>query len=129
MSLTGIDYILEPPFDQIARTLLQELGSEKKVRELPYDVLFKVMAHPDETHFISGTKPSIKLSSIVGPYTVYDESRSFLCTVNLHKGFFGATLPEIDYIRKVPDLTTLFVSYVDSDNLVRDIQLIKLGGI
>ena len=127
MALNGPDYTFDTPFDQIAQSLLADLGSQAAVESLPYSVLFKVMAHPDETHFISPSKPTIKLSNIVGPYSVYDEDRCFLCTVNLHSGFFGATLPEISFIRNIPDWTYLYVSYLDSDGIMRDIQLIKQG--
>lgn len=125
MAVEGPDYTLDPPFDQIAKRLLAEVGSQQLIEQIPYELLFQIMTHPDESHFISAKKPSLKLSNIIGPYQVYDVDRSFLCTVNLHRGYFGTTLPEIDYIRKLPDLSLLYVNYVDSDGLMRDIQLIK----
>lgn len=128
MAIDAPEFRLDPPFDKIASALLSELGSEEAIKALPYDVLFRIMSHSDETHFISSRKPGVRLTGIVGPYSVYDADRSFLCTVNLHRGFFGGTLPEIDYVRRLPDFTVLYVSYTDSDGLVRDVQLIKREG-
>lgn len=125
MEYNGIDYYGDPKLKSIIEYIGIELGSIKKAESLPYEVIYRVISHTDSTHFITSLDSIIKLVDIVGPYSVYAEDRSFLYTMNLHSGSFGETLIEQDYLFKVPNLSSLFVTYLNTQNTIRNIQLIK----
>ncbi len=113
--------VFESPFEELAKYLTEGMDPGD---ELPAEILYKVMSHGDETHFFDRWRPSIELTGIVGPYTVYDYDGAFLYRMNLHKGAFNTTLPELDYFRKQRDFSIVYIMFQNEDGVLRNVQAI-----
>lgn len=122
---TGPDYIAESVVEDIIKQAAIDLNSDAAAQEIPYAVLLKILSHKDSTHFITEVNPIIVLSEIMGAYTVSLENGEFLYRMNLHSGAFGETLLEQEYISQLPKYSCLYVSYINSSDALRNIQLIK----
>jgi len=124
--LQGPDYYVEDTFKLVIDKLLSEIPDKSYIANLPFDTLYKIINHADKTHFVTVNDSELNIPDIIGPYSLYDENRLFLCRINLHSNIFGETLVEKAYIDTMSFGQVLYLSYVSSDNEVRDIQVMKL---
>jgi hypothetical protein len=123
--IKGPDYSLDEPFENLAKSILSEYGTPEEIKTLPYEVIYRALTFSDQTKVITPEHPTIKLTDIVGPYTVCDEDKTFLCKVNLHSGYFGQSFPELDLIYKLKPLSFLYITYLDKNGLLREIQVLR----
>jgi hypothetical protein len=128
MSIDGNEFTVSSEYSESVNNLFLDTGSLDKIKnEVPGDVVTRVISHPDISVLaeIGDLVCGVELPNIVGPYKVYNKNMTYLCTVNLHRGAFGNTFPEINYFSKMTKWDILYVAYVDIDSNIRNIQIIK----
>lgn len=128
MDVSGNGFTVRSDYVNSINNLFKDVGGLAAIKStVPQEVFAKAINHFDVNVFVANGDliGGIDLPGIVGPYKVYTEDMIHLCTVKLHKGVFGTTFEEIAYFSKLPLWSILYVSYIDIDSTMRNIQIIK----